>query len=65
MVEFRLIVRDVDTFQIQNLYSCLDTIQCIEVCFFVFGKQQIQYKLVADYMYQDFLFTGVYKIFYK
>jgi hypothetical protein len=35
VVEFRLIVRDVDTFQIQNLYSCLDTIQCIEVCFFV------------------------------
>lgn len=30
VVEFRLIVRDVDTFQIQNLYSCLDTIQCIE-----------------------------------
>ncbi|KAK3104488.1 hypothetical protein FSP39_003317 [Pinctada imbricata] len=31
VVEFRLVVRDVDTLQIQNLYTCLDTIQCIEV----------------------------------
>lgn len=30
VVEFRLIIRDVDSFQIQNLYSCLDTIQYIE-----------------------------------
>ncbi|WAR26717.1 WRP73-like protein [Mya arenaria] len=30
VVEFRLVVRDVDTFQIQNLFSCMDTIQHIE-----------------------------------
>ncbi|KAL5015357.1 hypothetical protein ScPMuIL_009627 [Solemya velum] len=30
VVEFRLIIRDVDSFQIQNLYTCLDTIQQIE-----------------------------------
>ncbi|XP_069120373.1 WD repeat-containing protein WRAP73-like [Argopecten irradians] len=30
VTEFRLIVRDVETFQIQNLFSCLDTIQVIE-----------------------------------
>ncbi|KAL3853022.1 hypothetical protein ACJMK2_016608 [Sinanodonta woodiana] len=30
VVEFRLVVRDVDTFQIQNLFTCIDTIQHIE-----------------------------------
>ncbi|XP_048751589.2 WD repeat-containing protein WRAP73-like [Ostrea edulis] len=30
VVEFRLVIRDVDTLQIQNLYTCLDTIQHIE-----------------------------------
>lgn len=30
VVEFRLVIRDVDTLQIQNLYTCLDTIQQIE-----------------------------------
>ncbi|XP_052286453.1 WD repeat-containing protein WRAP73-like isoform X1 [Dreissena polymorpha] len=30
VVEFRLVIRDVDTFQIQNLFSCMDTIQHVE-----------------------------------
>ena len=47
-MQYRLLIRDVKTLQILQLYTCLDVVQCIEV----FAIDSLHLSLIVD-MYQD------------
>lgn len=60
-VQYRLLIRDVKTLQILQLYTCLDVVQCIEV----FAIDSFHLSLIVD-MYQDssWLYSVCYKVPY-